>query len=106
MIRSVVRRLLGRPPPAGKVLEFDANTWLAKTYSFATLLDLGANDGEHGAFLARHFKVQYAYFFEPQPQYAEALRVVASRVRHGEVFQMALGDSEGDAQLYSMAQPA
>lgn len=106
MVRTLARRLLGRPPPSGKVLEFDANTWLKRAYSFSTLLDLGANDGAHGAFLARYFKVRYAYFFEPQPQYAEQLRAVASRVAHGEVFQTALGEAEGDLELHAMANPS
>jgi FkbM family methyltransferase len=103
MIRSIVRRLLGRPGPTGAVIEFDPQIWLSKDYSICTLLDLGANDGQHGASLARHFSVAHAYFFEPQPQYAEALRLVAAGIGHARVFQIALGDAEGEAELYSMA---
>jgi FkbM family methyltransferase len=103
MIKSAVRRLLGNPAPGGAVLEFDPQIWLAKEYSISTLIDLGANDGQHGASLARHFGVQHAYFFEPQPQYAEQLRIVASGIERAQVFQMALGDSEGEAEFYAMA---
>lgn len=96
-------RRAGAPARAGAVLEFDPQLWLAKQYSVSTLLDLGANDGQYGAYLARHFGVRQAYFFEPQPQYAEPLRSVAAGVAAAEVFQMALGDTDGEAELNLMA---
>jgi FkbM family methyltransferase len=88
------------------VLEYDSNAWLKGSYSFATLLDIGANDGEHGGFLARYFGMRRAYFFEPQPRYAGSLRRVAERIGSAEVFQVAIGDSDGDAELHAMANPA
>lgn len=97
--------MLSRFTSAGRVLQFDPHVWLANSYPVSTLLDLGANDGAYGAFIARYHRVRHAYFFEPQPQYAEQLRAVASAIGHAEVFQMALGDAEGEAELYSMAHP-
>ena len=103
MVRSFVRRLVGSSAPTAPVLEFDVHVWLAKAYPVSTLLDLGANDGQHGAFIARYFRIGHAYFFEPQPRYAEALRAVAAGIEHAEVFETALGDADGDAELHAMA---
>src|SRR6185436_16144898 len=105
MVRSFVRRLVGGPAPAATVLQFDVHVWLAQQYSISTLLDLGANDGQHGAFIARIFRVKRAFFFEPQPQYADALRAVATGIKSAEVFELALGDEDGEAELHAMAHP-
>jgi FkbM family methyltransferase len=106
MLKMLVRRLVSETTASAKVMEYDANIWLKRSYSFATLLDIGANDGEHGAFLARYFGMRRAYFFEPQAQYAARLRAVARGIPDAEVFEVALGDAEGSAELHAMAHAA
>ena len=62
--------------------------WIANGRRFRTLIDIGANSGEYGAFLAEKFEIENVIAFEPQSKHALILAA-----RGFEVHSMALGDS-------------
>jgi FkbM family methyltransferase len=93
---AIKRRLQPRP---ALVLDFDPFPWLACTYRFRTLIDVGANNGDYGLSIARTLAVRRAFFFEPQSACQADLRSVATALPSAEVFQVALGDHEGDAEF-------
>lgn len=96
---AVKRRLLPAAALPVRQVEFDPFRWLAESYKFRTLIDIGANDGAYGAFIARALRIPNAYFFEPQSACQGDLQRVASAVSHAEVFQCALGDHDGEVEL-------
>jgi FkbM family methyltransferase len=103
IVRRVMKAVRARLRPSGqrilRVVEFDPFEWLKREYRFQTLIDIGANNGDYGAFVSRHFQLRHAYFFEPQQAYQRDLGDIASRVPHGRVFPYALSDSEGEAEF-------
>jgi FkbM family methyltransferase len=84
----------------GKVLQFNPYPWLKEAFHVRTLIDIGANRGEYGGFLARHFDVEDAYFVEPLASARSALEVVAGGCRRAEILPFALSDAEGEATFY------
>jgi FkbM family methyltransferase len=103
LLRRIVgaawRRLSPPPVSSARHVEFDPFQWLAQSFEFRTLIDIGANDGAYGAFIARALRIPRAYFFEPQPACQAALRSVAAGVSHAEIFQTALSDQEGETEF-------
>lgn len=99
LARAVKRRLKSAVERPAQHVEFDPFQWLAASYKFRTLIDIGANDGAYGAFIAKALRIPSAYFFEPQSACQADLRRVASALRRAEVFQLALGDHDGEAEF-------
>ena len=96
---SVVPKAL-RASPAVSTPVPDVWAWLASMRPFGTLIDIGANDGAFGEFLARHLRVRRAYFFEPQRSLIaqiEARDFGAARIK---VFATALGETTGQAEFF------
>lgn len=67
-------------------------SWLKARHDFRTLVDIGANDGSYGTFLRGFFEIENVHAFEPLPVHSEGLRAKGFRT-----YQMALGDSAGEA---------
>lgn len=91
------------PAPVREVVtvaEFDPWKWLRRTYNFGTLLDIGANKGDYGAFIAKFLKVQRAYFFEPQTSCLPLLKEFTKELSHAEIVQIALTDAPGVTPFY------
>lgn len=87
-----VRRL---PPatPGGPVR--DIWTWLKATQTFRTVIDVGANDGAFAAFLARHFRPDTTYVFEPLPRCRADLEARAATIPNLKIIPVALSDHSG-----------
>jgi FkbM family methyltransferase len=81
-------------------VEFDPFPWLRGAYRIHTLIDIGANNGDYGAFLARFFGVQEAYFFEPLASCQAQLQAVARRIPSVQVLPFALSDETGEATFF------
>jgi len=96
---AVKRRLLPAAALPARHIEFDPFRWLAGSYEFRTLIDIGANDGAYGAFIAGALRISHAYFFEPQSACQADLQRVASALPRAEVFQCALGDHDGEVEF-------
>jgi FkbM family methyltransferase len=83
------------PPPAP-----DIWAWLASMPPFGTLIDIGANDGAFGEFLARHLQVRRAYFFEPQLSLIAQIEARDCGGAKIKVFATALGEARGQADFF------
>jgi FkbM family methyltransferase len=94
-VRARLRHALQVP----RAVEYDPFPWLKREFRLRTLVDIGANTGEYGGFLARHFEVRRAYFFEPLPSCHAALEEVA-RHSGGEIFACALSDQDGSSTFF------
>jgi FkbM family methyltransferase len=84
-------------------IDYDPFGWFKAAFSFRTLIDIGAADGEYGAFIVQHQRIRYAYFFEPRKDCQVQLGVVAAKVEHGAVFPVALGDKDGNVKFIETA---
>jgi FkbM family methyltransferase len=80
-------------------MDYDPFNWFKAAFRFRTLVDIGAADGEYGAFIAKNQGIRYVYFFEPRQSCQLPLRALATRVEHGAVFPVALGDEEGNIRF-------
>jgi FkbM family methyltransferase len=70
-----------------------------------TFYDIGANVGTHSCFVGQSAK--HVYAFEPHPETAERLREnLRSNDVPATVYQLALGDHEGTAELFRPADTA
>lgn len=78
----------------------DIWTWLANFAPLGTLIDIGANDGAFGEFLACHLLVRRVYFIEPQARLRPQIeaRNVGSAIPT--IFMTALGDESGTAAFF------
>ncbi len=74
--------------------------WLASMRPFGTLIDIGANDGSFGEFLARHLQVRRAYFFEPQQSLIAQIEARDFGVAQIKIFATALGEAPGQAEFF------
>ena len=103
-MKTVFQRLLGRKPHQknGKVPPPppDLWTWLAADRSLATLIDIGANDGSFGAFIARHLRCRQTFAFEPQSHCLPALEACALTQPAMKIFNLALSDRDGQAEFF------
>jgi FkbM family methyltransferase len=78
----------------------DIWAWLASLGPLGTLIDIGANDGAFGEFLARHLQVRRAYFFEPQRTLIDQIKARDFGAATIKVFETALGDTPGQADFF------
>jgi len=92
-----VRRL---PPATPGGPARDMWTWLQATQTFRTVIDIGANDGAFAAFLARHFRPDTTYVFEPLPRCRADLEARAATIPNLKIIPLALSDQSGRKPLY------
>jgi FkbM family methyltransferase len=83
---------VSRPP--------DIWTWLASLAPLGTLVDIGANDGAFGEFLANHLRVERAYFIEPLARLRPQIEARVLRTARPHIFLTALSDEAGTATFY------
>lgn len=115
IIQSGLRRLgyeLRRVPPAsgaGSTAPPAAPdwpwSWIRATRTIGTVIDIGANDGRYADFLAGYFKPSSLYVFEPLPACLPALRALADSFPDVHIFNVALADRAGRAELYENSYP-
>ncbi len=108
-MKSVLQHLLkrktnpqngsGKPGAAAPRLP-DLWKWLETDRSLTTLIDIGANDGSFGAFLARHLRCRQTFAFEPQPHCLPALQACAATQPAMKIFNLALSDLAGQAEFF------
>jgi len=105
-LKSIVKQAFGRFGYELKKIDksaavgFNFWVWLRKTQNIRTLIDIGANDGAFGAFIARYFSVDSTYAFEPLPFCIPQIEKSFSNVPNVKVFSVALSDYTGTEQLY------
>lgn len=75
-------------------LKHDPWPWLKAAFTFRTLIDIGANVGDYGAFIARYLELERCYFFEPSSA-ADAIAGHAAGLVHHQVLNTALSDVDG-----------
>ena len=71
-----------------------------KEYNICCILDIGANSGEFARWCASTFGNVPIHCFEPLPQCEASLRRVAERYRNIQLHLFALGDQEGEFEMY------
>src|SRR5262249_19105908 len=81
-------------------VDYDPWMWLRSAYQFRSLLDIGANKGDYGAFIADFLKLERAYFFEPQIACLEQIKAHTAKLRHAEILSYALSDQEGEVTFH------
>lgn len=84
--------------------DYDPWPWLRSAYSFGTLLDIGANKGDYGAFIANYLNVERAYFFEPQAACFSQIREFTKGLPHAEILQMVLSEESGTVSFHEANQ--
>lgn len=85
---------------------YDPWPWLRSSFDFRTLLDIGANDGAFGAFIAGFLKTERAYFFEPQPSCLPEIRRLTRDLPHAEILPLALSDRSARVMFHQTNQNA
>lgn len=78
----------------------DLWSWLAGFRPMGTLVDIGANDGAFGEFLAGFLQVQRSHSFEPQPGLRAQVEARMAKVPESRVYSVALSDCEGTAEFF------
>ena len=84
------------PPPKAP----DLWSWLATIRPLGTLIDIGANDGAFGEFLAQFLMVKRAFFFEPQAKLRPLIESRDLRGAQSKIFITALSDTSGTAEFF------
>lgn len=79
--------------------------WLRRTQHIKSLVDIGANTGDFGAFLSQVFQPEVTCAFEPLPVCLPALRAKSQVIRNLRVFDVALSDADGEAQFFQNSYP-
>jgi len=84
--------------------EAEVQNWLVQQLNRDDVVwDIGANVGQWAIYCARAVSQGgHVFCFEPEPTLCRMLRktLAANGLLHAEVLQLALGDHDGDAQLY------
>jgi len=79
---------------------FDFWVWLKKTQNIRTVIDIGANDGAFGQFIARYFNATSVYAFEPLPSCIPEIEKRFSNISNLKIFNVALSNYTGSETLY------
>ncbi len=101
MLNNLIGKLLGR---AGLVVQpYSQNpgyTLLGlKRLNLQSVIDVGSNDGQFAQYVLKRIPGATLYCFEPLPQAFEQLSRWADAKDHVHVFNMALGETAGTAQM-------
>jgi FkbM family methyltransferase len=100
-VKRMLYRLGYEIRPIGAALEFsEIWRWLRETQRIRTVIDIGAHNGDFGAFLAGFFQATSTYAFEPSRSCEAVLQEKARTVHNYRPFQLALSDREGDVDWY------
>jgi len=81
----------------------DIWTWLRKEKNVKTLIDIGANDGKFGRFLARFFSAEDIFAFEPIPGCIP--QIESLKIPNIKIFNVALSDYNGETQFFLNSYP-
>jgi FkbM family methyltransferase len=107
LIRALVKhagfeiKRLGDQKPFGQDVFSDINRLsLAWNYQIKCLFDVGANDGATAIAALSHFNEARIFAFEPHPLTFATLRENVSGPRF-QAFNIAFGDKQGEAELFS-----
>jgi FkbM family methyltransferase len=75
--------------------------WIVRELDINCVIDVGANVGQFGRRLRRNGYRGRIVSFEPVREYADELRAVASRGDDWHVYDYALGDADGESEIYA-----
>ena len=65
-----------------------------------TIIDVGANQGQFALVCSHFYKDAKIYSFEPVPETASVIKANTRHLKNIEVFEMALGSTEGSIDFY------
>lgn len=105
-LKSLVKKAFGkfgyeiRNIDKSATVGFDFWVWLKKTQNIKTVIDIGANDGAFGAFIARYFSASSVYSFEPLPFCVAEIEKRFTHIPDFRIFNMALSDYTGSESFY------
>jgi FkbM family methyltransferase len=74
--------------------------WLRENYPIATIIDIGANNGDFAEFLAGYFKARETYVFEPLTLYVPELEKKAQEINNFKIFNVALSNERRTQDFY------
>jgi FkbM family methyltransferase len=78
----------------------DLFAWLNTGFNIKTIIDIGANDGVFGSFLAHYFSAPKIYAFEPIPTCIPLIEKQFSGKHKLKIYNMALSNHSGNDVLY------
>jgi FkbM family methyltransferase len=88
------------PPLGAAELAPELWTWLRQTQRIRTVIDIGANNGDFAAFLAKNLGARTTYAFEPLASARAELQAKSASIPDLHVFDVALSDQEGTVPFY------
>lgn len=92
-------RLFGKQPAAARKKP-GLWQWLAAEGRVATLIDIGANNGDFAIFIARTVGARHVIAFEPQPHLLPALQAKSAQLPNLQVHGLALSDETGTMDFF------
>lgn len=104
-VRRQARRfgytLVPAPPTTSGTTTWELWGWIKATANIRTVIDIGANSGEYSEHLGSFFEAEAIHAFEPLPSCQPQLLALRQRLPNLTVHQLALSDSDGEAEFFS-----
>lgn len=104
VLRNLFYRLAGTDLSDNTRSSPDIWPWLKADFDFKTLVDLGANTGEFGEFIATYLGIDSVHAFEPLPACRSELEERAKKFPNFEIYPVGLSDRNGEEEIIQNAQ--